>query len=146
MVPPPIDREKKTDPPPSELPKAPSPDALSFSAGHARRLSAIEERLGKLDELHAILTGAASDPDGKSRPAVLDAILEMNKRLAIIQGNSEIIVAKHKEYVDEVARVHHENVLLRRDFHKQSDELEEITLRVDAIETRVDSLESARDA
>lgn len=132
-IPPPPDRTRQTDPPlPTD--KAP-PEILQLSEQVALTISSIESRLGRIEdgmakvsEVHELLMGGFKD--GKRVGSIIDALHETNNRLGVLSVNSELMLEKHREYVNEVSRVHHENIQLK--------------IAVRELEARLDRVDSER--
>lgn len=130
LVPPPVDRERKTDPPlPTD--KAPPPKLLELAETVGARFNSTDEVIAeialKVDAIYDLLMGAV-EPNGSRSGGIVEAIQEINASLSLLAANSDLVVKKHREYVNEVARVHQENVVLKLD--------------VRALQTRLDKLDS----
>jgi hypothetical protein len=103
---PPPDRARRTDPP---LPTDPAPpeSLLLLAENVLPRLIATEVavtemngRLSKLDEIHALLMGAAPEqPGGRARPSIVSELHQMNNHASAIGVNTELVA----EAVDQVA-------------------------------------------
>lgn len=109
IVPPPIDREKKTDPP--KVSDNPPPEFVTVADKHGARLTAIEAqlikintRLDKVDELHALLMGAPpSEPGGKPRPSIISALHDLVAPIAVAGANSEMVAEQQKTLPELIA-------------------------------------------
>lgn len=118
LVPPPqVDRDRKTDPPlPTD--KAPPEDLLGFAETVGARFNSIDgvlaESAVKIDALYEVMMGVVM-PNGHRSGGIVDAIEDIRSYVATVAANSELILEKHREYVNEVARVHQENVALKFD-------------------------------
>jgi ubiquinone biosynthesis protein UbiJ len=117
-IPPPPDRDRDTDPPPPPTDPAPSKELLDLSDNVFTRLAetdgdleavrlelvAINERLRKVDELHALLMGAApAKPGGKPQPSIVSELHQMNNNLAILGLNTEHAIEQQKSLPELIA-------------------------------------------
>jgi hypothetical protein len=128
------DRERDTDPPgPGE--EEEGKPALRLSEQVALQLLEFEDalkaqlvRLDKLDKLHDLLIGVTVDPKTGKKATIFEALHTMSGTLDEIKKNQEKVLANHREYVDEVHRVHNDNVRFRV-------KLKEHDARLDKIES-----------
>lgn len=80
-------------------------------------MSTVEARTAaerQVKELHELLMGGVKD--GKRVGSIIDALHRLDTHLAVIALNSELVLEKHRDYVNEVARVHQENIMLKQKF------------------------------
>jgi len=102
IVPPPVDRERKTDPPTKS--DHPPPEVVTLADQHGARLTRTEaelikinKRLDKVDELHALFMGAPpTEPGGKPRPSIIAALHDLVGSVGVAGANSELVAEQQQ--------------------------------------------------
>lgn len=103
---PPPNRERSTDRPVA-TDRAPPEDLLQLSENVFTRLgnvedtvkrveAAITEKFGKLDELYALLVGAAAHAGKKPRPNIITALHDLTGKVGVAGTNAELVADQQK--------------------------------------------------
>ena len=144
IVPPP-DREKTTDPPlPTD--RAPPEDLLLLAENVFERIGAIEdtqrrveciivEKFAKLDEIHALLFGTPSKPDGRPMKNIVSALHELSGTVAVAGANAELVAELQKSLPQRLAPELANKLLglFQGELHAQDARIKVLEARVDAL-------------